>query len=49
MAVAVVNTPVVGVVAPTVPLSGPENAVAVNFVPSNVKLSEPANVPALLY
>lgn len=45
----VVNAPVFGVVAPTVPLSGPANPAAVSVVPSNVMFAEPANAPALLY
>jgi hypothetical protein len=45
----VVNAPVLAVVAPTVPLRGPAKPAAVNVVPSNVKLAEPAKDPALLY
>ena len=45
----VVNAPVFGVVAPTVPLRGPEKPAAVSVVPSNVKLAEPAKTPLLLY
>lgn len=41
----VVNAPVEGVVAPTVPLCGPARPAAVKVVPSNVRLAEPANEP----
>jgi len=47
-AVSVVNAPVAAVVAPTVPLRGPENPAAVSVVPLNVMLAEPDNVPLLL-
>lgn len=49
LAESVVNAPVLAVVAPTVPLCGPENPAAVSVVPSNVMFAEPANAPALLY
>ena len=49
LAESVVNAPVFAVVAPTVPLCGPEKPAAVSVVPSNVMFAEPANDPALLY
>ena len=49
LAESVVNAPVFAVVAPTVPLCGPAKPAAVNVVPSNVRLAEPANDPELLY
>ena len=48
-ALRVVNAPVFGVVAPTVPLIGPENPAAVSVVPSNVRFADPAKDPLLLY
>jgi len=44
----VVNAPVVGVVAPTVPLRGPENPAAVKIVPLKVKLAESVSSPLVV-
>jgi hypothetical protein len=49
LAESVVNAPVDAVVAPTVPLRGPEKPAAVNVVPSNVRFADPAKDPELLY
>ena len=48
VALSVVNAPVLGVVAPTVPLRAPENLVAASIVPSHVSAAESANKPPVL-
>lgn len=44
----VVNAPVAGVVAPTVPLIGPAKPVDVSIVPLNVKLAESVSRPPVV-
>jgi hypothetical protein len=46
--VTVVNAPVAGVVAPTVPFKAPPNLVADRIVPSHVNAEEAPKAPELL-